>query len=62
MATAKFVLMIIANGMCRLCECDLTGTVDEICQKNSGVCICKPNFTGAKCDQCAPGFYNFPNW
>jgi laminin alpha 3/5 len=54
--------MVLANGICRICECDLTGTTDEICDKNNGVCLCNPNFTGAKCDQCAPGFYNYPNW
>lgn len=47
--------------MCRLCDCDLSGTEAEICDKNAGKCICKPNFTGARCDQCAPGFFDFPN-
>jgi laminin alpha 3/5 len=47
--------------MCSLCNCDVTGTTDEICLKDQGgICICKPNFAGEKCNQCAPGFFNFP--
>ena len=25
-----------------------------------GICTCKPDFTGEKCDQCKEGFENFP--
>lgn len=44
--------------MCSLCACNQQGTTEEICSKdNGGVCFCKPNFTGEKCDKCAPGFF-----
>ena len=28
------------------------------CDQESGVCRCKPNVIGDKCDRCRPGFYN----
>jgi laminin alpha 3/5 len=50
------------NGdkMCTECNCDV-GTTEEICHKNNGTCICGPNFAGERCNECAPGFYNFPS-
>ena len=43
------------------CNCDPQGTTEEICNDYSGECICKEGFGGARCDQCKPGYFNFPN-
>ena len=37
------------------------GTSGRVCGPTGDQCPCKPNYTGAKCDQCAPGYYGFPN-
>ena len=29
----------------------------EICEAGTGKCICKVNYQGDKCDQCAPGYF-----
>lgn len=39
----------------------MQGTVSEVCSKESGQCICKDGFGGPRCDQCLPGYYNYPN-
>jgi laminin alpha 3/5 len=47
-----------ASLMCSLCNCNQQGTTEEICSKDlSGVCLCKPNYTGERCDRCAEGFF-----
>ena len=43
------------------CACDMEGSESLICNQVSGQCQCKPNVVGLKCDECAPGFYDFPN-
>ena len=42
------------------CQCNAYGTKDGLCEANGNQCPCKDNYVGAKCDQCARGFYNFP--
>jgi len=44
------------------CDCDSTGTVAsafETCQAIGGQCSCKAGVFGRRCDQCAPGHFNF---
>ena len=42
------------------CDCDVMGTVaGGTCDSPGGQCPCKPGVMGRRCDQCAPGFYNF---
>ena len=41
------------------CNCTEEGSHDITCDDH-GVCNCKVNFINDKCDECAPGFYNFP--
>ena len=43
------------------CDCDHEGTESEICNKESGQCICREGFGGPRCDRCLPGFYNYPS-
>ena len=39
------------------CECSLNGTLNSLCDQETGVCNCKPNIAGDRCDRCVPGFF-----
>uniref|UniRef100_A0A8B9K033 Basement membrane-specific heparan sulfate proteoglycan core protein n=1 Tax=Astyanax mexicanus TaxID=7994 RepID=A0A8B9K033_ASTMX len=43
---------------CRQCECSQSGSVSEACEED-GQCQCIVGVSGAKCDRCQQGFYNF---
>ncbi|XP_063992157.1 laminin subunit beta-1 isoform X3 [Diachasmimorpha longicaudata] len=44
------------------CECNPTGSHSLLCENYGGICPCKPNVVGRRCDRCAPGTYGFgPN-
>lgn len=43
------------------CNCDLQGTLAEVCEKSTGQCLCKEGFGGPRCDKCLPGYYNYPD-
>uniref|UniRef100_A0A8C2UPT0 Laminin subunit beta-3 n=2 Tax=Chinchilla lanigera TaxID=34839 RepID=A0A8C2UPT0_CHILA len=45
----------VATG-CRACDCDFQATEDPGCDKISGRCLCRPGFTGRRCDQCQRGY------
>ncbi|XP_048219198.1 laminin subunit alpha-3 isoform X2 [Perognathus longimembris pacificus] len=48
---------------CEGCNCSIKGTIGAAiheCDRDSGQCRCKPRMTGRQCDQCASGFYHFP--
>lgn len=52
---------INVNTLCvPVCDCDSSGTSEEICNKTTGQCLCKENFMFPRCDRCAPGYYNYP--
>lgn len=40
------------------CNCDIHGTVPDICDKDTGRCLCKDGYTGTLCANCIAGFYN----
>uniref|UniRef100_A0A8C9TNX3 Laminin, alpha 5 n=1 Tax=Scleropages formosus TaxID=113540 RepID=A0A8C9TNX3_SCLFO len=42
------------------CSCDPRGSLGSSCSA-TGHCHCRPNFSGASCDQCASGYYGFPS-
>ena len=42
-----------------MCDCDPTGSTNQVCDKDTGQCICRPGFGGRRCDQCLPGYYRF---
>jgi laminin alpha 3/5 len=43
------------------CGCKNEGTVEEICDKSTGKCLCKEGFGGsAICDVCEDGFFDYP--
>lgn len=35
--------------------------MSEICDKEAGTCLCKDGYGGPRCDQCIPGYYNYPD-
>lgn len=39
------------------CNCNTDLSTNTSCDKDTGVCFCKPNVIGAKCDTCEPGYY-----
>ncbi|XP_071790086.1 usherin-like isoform X2 [Asterias amurensis] len=45
---------------CDDCGCQEAGTVggDTICHQTTGICTCKTNVIGEKCDRCNYGFFN----
>ena len=42
------------------CDCNEAGSSSNNCDSASGQCPCKENIAGDKCDQPAPGYYDFP--
>ena len=52
-ATFFFIFQISA------CGCNTQGSNGNSCSPN-GVCSCKANIIGSKCDSCAAGYSNFP--
>ncbi|XP_023576160.1 laminin subunit alpha-3 [Octodon degus] len=49
---------VSAPGACIPCWCDPVHA--DGCEQGSGRCLCKPNFQGDHCDECAVGYSNFP--
>ncbi|XP_053323844.1 laminin subunit alpha-1-like [Spea bombifrons] len=39
------------------CQCHPESSVSGICRHETGICECKPNVFGKRCDQCVHGFY-----
>ena len=47
---------------CTSCDCDSTGSFDDICEKKTGQCECKMGFGGSRrCDVCEFGTGKYPN-
>ena len=46
--------------VCLECECCEDGSVDGNCDAD-GKCTCKEHIAGDKCDEAAPGYYEFPD-
>ena len=42
---------------CVKCECSKKGSVDDICDEETGQCKCLPGVTGLNCDQCEVQHY-----
>ena len=41
------------------CKCSEDGAVDSSCD-DAGMCTCKSQISGDKCDKCLPGHFNYP--
>ena len=50
-----------ANSPCSKCQCDDAGSKSTICNVNNGQCQCQNNVVGRTCNECRPGYFNFPN-
>ena len=46
---------------CFPCTCNVNGTQGDVCEVGGGQCPCKPQYQGTNCDQCAYGYYGFPD-
>ena len=47
-----------AFPLCQLCNCDVRGAAEEICDQETSQCYCKENVHGPSCDTCKPGTFN----
>lgn len=55
---AFFHLTIPCNPFFRACNCHAGGSNSSQCHLQTGVCTCKANANGTKCELCKPGTYN----
>ena len=48
-----------SNNLCINCGCNLSGVVTSlgVCNESTGICICKQNVEGDKCDSCRDQFF-----
>ena len=52
----KFKIFVIIE-----CKCHMDGSQGDGCGEKNGDCTCKENVVRLKCNQCATGYYGFPN-
>ena len=43
------------------CDCHGIGALDNFCDEKTGQCKCDENAFGRRCNECEPGYWNFPN-
>ena len=43
------------------CDCHGIGALDNFCDEVTGQCKCDENAFGRRCNECEPGYWNFPN-
>lgn len=43
-----------------MCTCDPRTSLDSSCSELDQ-CNCRPNYSGPRCQQCAPGYYSYPS-
>ena len=52
---SSFILISIG------CNCNTEGSIGIGCDNTDGKCTCKPNIYDKICEQCAEGYFGFPN-
>ena len=52
--------MNILTVLMLACDCDPTGSTLEMCEGDTGICLCKPGYGGGMCDRCDVGFFGYP--
>ena len=50
---------MILNATPKACDCHPDGV--ESCDKENGLCTCKPNVIGHTCGACEDGYYGTPS-
>ena len=55
---AKLIILYFWNHL--ECECNDQGSINMSCSYD-GMCTCKENVIGYKCDICKPGYLSFPD-
>lgn len=54
-------LLIYQRPRCfSACQCSGPGQYDGTCDSETGQCLCRTGFEGHSCNQCAPGYFNYP--
>ena len=43
------------------CNCHNLGSLDPFCRETDGQCNCAENAYGRRCNECQPGYWNFPD-
>ena len=43
------------------CSCHEQGAEDQLCDKESGQCTCRPHVVGLKCKKCQDEYWAFPD-
>ena len=56
----QIAISFTAEPILQSCDCNPLGSVSLNCDDH-GLCDCKENVVGDKCDQCAEEHFNFPN-
>ena len=57
--TGTLQLIHNSNATPKACDCHPDGV--ESCNKENGLCTCKPNVIGYTCDTCEDGYYGTPS-
>jgi len=42
------------------CECNMIGSKESVCDRETGQCSCNTNYGSRKCDKCNNGYYKYP--
>lgn len=57
----SFSIFIFVTIYMTGCDCNSVGALDNFCNVTTGKCNCRPNTYGRQCDECRPGYWNYPN-
>ena len=47
------------NFICKPCNCNLIGSLNNNCDQSNGQCVCVQGVTGRRCDRCSSEYYYF---